>query len=109
MNENESFMTASELCEADHPYDFAVANPRVEQVQPEANKFTLADLKNAFDLLQYVRDDNPDAAVIVQLMNEVSATATNPNHAKVASVGVLINAMIDGLKARIEKNKPVSA
>ena len=68
--------------------------------------FTFADLKNAFDLLQYVRDDDPDAAVIVQLMNEVSATVANPNHAKVAGVGVLINAMIDGLNARVQSNKP---
>ena len=100
MNENESFMTAAEMCEADHPYDFAVANPRVsDETRDEA--YTFADLKRDLDLLQYMPERGVDVETIVGLMNEVGAKSTKPDHAKRAGVGVLLTAIIEGLKARV--------
>jgi hypothetical protein len=95
-------MTASELLEADHGYDFAVANPRVSD-ETRAEAYTFADLKRDLELQQY-QPDNDDAKLIVRLMNEVGKVVGGTSHVKRCGNGILFTAIIDGLKARVKPN-----
>jgi hypothetical protein len=120
VNENESFMTAAEMCEADHPYDFAVANPRVPDETRAGPKpyITREKLDEVLKSGSVGLGDIQIDLINVQLAS--LARCHGDEHVRSKLYGIVVGAILDGLRARAEfcdgvvaeraeQNKPVSA
>ena len=102
MNENESFQTASELLEADHPHEITtLPNERVEHVTTQAEPKPACNY-SSFELAEALRGPWP-VDVVAEINANLSAIeASLPGHVHSTLYGVLMCAMRHGLQERVK-------